>query len=153
MEIIQKRELWRFWMLVFGFGLLTGLVAIALFVHQVIQFGESRAAGLPHQAESPRGSIVDRNGVLLAADRYFYEVSTTPIYFENDEERRRSPTLLEELAGIPATDTFDLLRTYADQLYLRLAPSDQPGSRASYLGGTGAPGRGAGDSIRCSTSH
>ena len=64
MEIIQKRELWRFWMLVFGFGILTGLVAIALFVHQVIQFGEGRPVGLPHQGESPRGSIVDRNGVL-----------------------------------------------------------------------------------------
>ncbi|HQY92992.1 MAG TPA: hypothetical protein PLS79_15360, partial [Caldilinea sp.] len=102
-ETIQKRELWRFWMIIFGFGVITALVALALFVHQVLQFGESRAAGLPHQAESPRGSIVDRNGVLLAADRYFYEVSTTPIYFENDEERRQVADSLEELAGIPAT--------------------------------------------------
>ena len=46
MEIIQKREMWRFWMLVFGFGILTSLVAMALFVHQVIQFGEGRPVGL-----------------------------------------------------------------------------------------------------------
>lgn len=122
-ETIQKRELWRFWMIIFGFGIVTALVALALFVHQVLQFGESRAAGLPHQAESPRGSIVDRNGVLLAADRYFYEVSTTPIYFESDEERRQVADELEELAGISATDTYDLLRSYADRLYLRLAPA------------------------------
>ena len=30
MEIIQKRELWRFWMLVFGFGILTSLVGVAI---------------------------------------------------------------------------------------------------------------------------
>jgi cell division protein FtsI/penicillin-binding protein 2 len=123
MEIIQKRELWRFWMLVFGFGILTGLVAIALFVHQVIQFGEGRPVGLPHQGESPRGSIVDRNGVLLAADRYFYEVSTTPNYFDDDEQRQQVADLLQGLAGIPALETFDLLRTFPDNLYLRLAES------------------------------
>jgi cell division protein FtsI/penicillin-binding protein 2 len=123
MEIIQKRELWRFWMLVFGFGTLTCFVAAALFIHQVIQFGEGRPVGLAHQAESARGSIVDRNGVLLAADRYFYEVSTTPTYFEDDEQRQQVADLLEELAGIPATETFDLLHTYAKKLYLRLAPT------------------------------
>lgn len=121
MEVIQKRELWRFWMLVFGFGLLAGSVAIALFVHQVLQFGEGRPAGLAHQGESPRGSIVDRNGELLAADRYFYEVSTTPSYFEDDEQRQVVADLLQELADIPALATFDLLRTYPDNLYLRLA--------------------------------
>jgi cell division protein FtsI/penicillin-binding protein 2 len=123
MEIIQKRELWRFWMLVFGFGILTGLVAIALFVHQVIQFGEGRPVGIAHQGESPRGSIVDRNGVLLAADRYFYEVSTTPSYFDDDEQRQLAANLLQELADIPVSETFDLLRTYPDNLYLQLAES------------------------------
>lgn len=122
-EIIQKRELWRFWMLVFGFGILATAVMLALFVHQVLQFGEARSGGLAHQGESPRGSIVDRNGALLAADRYFYEVSTTPSYFINDEQRREVADQLEQLADIPAVQTYDLLRTYPDGLYLRLAPA------------------------------
>jgi cell division protein FtsI/penicillin-binding protein 2 len=53
---------------------------------------------IAHQGESPRGSIVDRNGVLLAADRYFYEVSTTPNYFDDDEQRQQVADLLQELA-------------------------------------------------------
>ena len=122
-ETIQKRELWRFWMLVFGFGVLTAAVMLALVVHQLLQFGEARPAGAAHQTASPRGSIVDRNGVLLAADRYFYEVSATATYFKNDEQRREVANLLETLAGIPAAQTFDLLRTYPDHLYLRLAPA------------------------------
>ena len=67
---IQKRDMWRFWMLVLVFGLLTFLVLIPLFVHQIIQYGQVRPPGQPHQGESPRGHIVDRNGALLAADRF-----------------------------------------------------------------------------------
>lgn len=120
---IQKRELWRFWILVFVFGLLAASVIIALVVHQGLKLGEARPQGTPHQAETPRGSIVDRNGALLVADRYFYEVSVNPMHLTNDQQRQELAESLERLAGIPAAQTFDLLRTYTDRYFLRLAPS------------------------------
>lgn len=122
-ESIQKRELWRFWILVFVFGLLTVSVVIALFVHQALKAGESRPFGTPHQGETPRGSIVDRNGALLVADRYFYEVSINPTHLKNDQQRQELADLLEQLAGIPAVQTTDLLRSYTDRYYLRLGSS------------------------------
>ncbi len=120
-ESIQKRDVWRFWMLVFGFSVLTILVLVPLFVHQVIQYGQARPPGQAHQGESPRGNIVDRNGALLAADRFSYEVSATPSYFRSEEERLEAARLLEELASIPADETFNLLSTYADLKFVRLA--------------------------------
>lgn len=121
LESIQKRDVWRFWMLVFVFGILTILVLVPLFVHQIIQYGQARPPGQAHQGESPRGNIVDRNGALLAADRFSYEVSATPSYFRSEEERIEAARLLEELAGIPADETFNLLSTYADLKFVRLA--------------------------------
>ncbi len=121
LESIQKRDVWRFWMLVFGFGALAFLVIVPLFVHQIIQYGQARPPGQAHQGESPRGNIVDRNGALLAADRFSYEVSATPSYFQSDEERIEAARLLEELAGIPADETFNLLSTYPDLQFVRLA--------------------------------
>ena len=122
-EIIQGRERWRFWMLVFFFGLLAGIVVISLLVHQVLQAGQALPRGAAHQGQSMRGAIVDRHGALLAADRYFYQVTTTPTHFTDDEERMAVAQQLETLAGIPTAQTFARLTDYADQLYVELAPA------------------------------
>jgi len=122
-ETIQRRELWRFWILVFFFGLLAALVTIPLLVHQVLQAGQALPAGMPHQGQSMRGTIVDRHGALLAADRYYYQVTTTPAHFANDEERMAAARQLETLAGIPAGETFELLVQNAQNLYVELAPA------------------------------
>jgi cell division protein FtsI/penicillin-binding protein 2 len=119
---VQKREIWRFWILVFFFGLLALMVLVPLFVHQVIQFGQALPAGAPHQGQPMRGTIVDRHGAVIAADRYFYQVTTTPSHFTNEEDRLAVAKRLEELAGIPAAETFDLLTRYADKLYVELSP-------------------------------
>ncbi|MCB0149435.1 MAG: penicillin-binding protein 2, partial [Caldilineaceae bacterium] len=47
----------------------------------------------------------------------------TPSYFRSEEERMEAARLLEELAGIPAAETFNLLSTYADLKFVRLAPA------------------------------
>ena len=119
---IQERAVWRFWMLVLFFVTLACLVLVPLFIHQIIQYGQVRTPGLPHQAQSPRGAIVDRNGELLAADRYFYQVTTTPKHFADSEERLKVADQLEELASIPAAKTYDLLSSYPLSLYIELAP-------------------------------
>ena len=121
-DTVQKREIWRFWILVFFFGFLTIMVLVPLFVHQVLQFGQELPAGMPHQGQPMRGTIVDRHGAVLAADRYFYQVTTTPTHFTNDKDRMAVAQKLEELAGVPSAKTFDLLTKYADQLYVELAP-------------------------------
>ncbi len=123
LESIQKRDVWRFWMLVSGFGLMTVFVLVPLFVHQILQYGQTLPPGQAHQGESPRGNIVDRNGALLAADRFSYEVSATPSYFQSDAERMEAARQLETLAGIPAEESFRLLSTYADLQFVRLAPA------------------------------
>jgi cell division protein FtsI/penicillin-binding protein 2 len=122
-ESIQRRELWRFWILVIFFGVLAGIVVLSLLAHQVIQAGQAPPAGAAHQGQSMRGAIVDRNGALLAADRYFYQVTTTPAHFATDEERMAVARQLETLAAIPAAKTFDLLTRFADELYAELAPA------------------------------
>lgn len=122
-EADQKREVWRFWFLIFVFATLILSVVLALFVHQALRFGGTRPAGLPHQGESPRGSIVDRNGALLVADRYFYEISVNPTHLKSDAERRALADELEKLAGIPAAQTLELLYHYSDRYFLRLAPA------------------------------
>jgi cell division protein FtsI/penicillin-binding protein 2 len=119
---VQKRETWRFWILVSFFGALAILVLVPLFVHQVLQFGQALPTGAAHQGQPMRGTIVDRHGAVLAADRYFYQVTTTPNHFTSDADRIAVARRLEELAGIPSSETYDLLTRYADNLYLELAP-------------------------------
>jgi cell division protein FtsI/penicillin-binding protein 2 len=121
-ETVQKREMWRFWILVFFFAFLTIMVLVPLLVHQVLQAGQVPPTGMPHQGQPMRGTIVDRHGAVLAADRYFYQVTTTPAHFTGDAERMAVAQQLEELAGLPAAKTFDLLTRYADRLYVELAP-------------------------------
>ena len=122
-EIHQKPDLWRFWLLVIGFGALAVSVAVPLIFHQLLQFGEAPARGVGHQGQSPRGVIVDRDGALLAADYYFYQVTATPNNIQEDAERRELAQQLELLAGIPYAKTFDLLTEFAPFSYVELAPA------------------------------
>lgn len=122
-DIVQKPDTWRFWLLVFMFVVLAISVAIPLFVHQVLQFGQTPPPGVGHQGQSPRGVIVDRDGALLAADYYFYQVTTTPKNIQTHEERQELAQQLELLAGIPYAKTLDLLTEYASYSYVELAPA------------------------------
>lgn len=123
MEEGQKRELWRFWFLFSFFAALIALIALALLTHQALRLGHAQPAGLPHQGESPRGSVVDRNGALLVADRYFYEISVNPTHLKTDADRRTLADALERIANVSAAQTLELLRRYADRYFLRLAPA------------------------------
>ncbi len=123
LETIQKRDLWRFWMLVFFLVIGAVIVVLSLVVHQVLQAGQATPYGAAHQGQSPRGVIVDANGDLLAGDRFFYQISATPKNIENAEDRLKVADQLETLAEIPAADTFKLLTDYAEFAYVELAPS------------------------------
>jgi cell division protein FtsI/penicillin-binding protein 2 len=98
-----------------------GLLILRLAIYQIVQWGDQLPIGQPHTGADARGVIVDRNGTLLAADRFFYEVAITPNILHSDEERREVANQLEELAGMPANRTLAMLQEYQDSSFLRLA--------------------------------
>lgn len=118
---LRARQRWRFWLLMVGLVVAACLLILRLFVYQIVQWGDQVAMGQAHRGAAARGVIVDRNGTLLAADRFFYEVAITPNILYNDEERREVANQLEELAGMPANRTLALLQEYQNSSFLRLA--------------------------------
>jgi cell division protein FtsI/penicillin-binding protein 2 len=65
------------------------------------------------------GVIVDRDGVLLAADRYTYRITTTP-KFVRQERWSEIAQILAEIAGIPAEQTWNRLSQNSASSYLVL---------------------------------
>lgn len=118
---LRARQRWRFWLLMVGLAVAALLLILRLFIYQIVQWGTQVEVGTAHAGAPARGVIVDRNGTLLAADRFFYEVAITPNILRSDDERRLVATQLEELAGIPANRTLSLLQDYSTASYLRLA--------------------------------
>jgi cell division protein FtsI/penicillin-binding protein 2 len=116
-----ERQDWRFAMLALVLALLALTVLLRLVAYQVFQWGKGNDPGGAPAVVSPRGTIVDRKGVVLAADRYFYSIAVTPYHLTSDEERRLLAQELEALIGLPANRTFDLLVRWPGLNYLELA--------------------------------
>jgi cell division protein FtsI/penicillin-binding protein 2 len=68
---------------------------------------------------TPWGVIVDRDGVLLAADRYTYRITATPQYIPAENWTEIASTL-EKIAGIPADQTWNRLAQNSESSYLVL---------------------------------
>ena len=117
----QARQLWRFWFIVVCFLLMTGLVVLRLLDYQVVRWGGA-ARGAAVDAPVARGVIVDRDGQLLAGDRYFYRISATPSLI-TPEQRPVIADLLQQLTGLPALDTYNTLTQMADGQFAVLAPA------------------------------
>lgn len=116
-----ERQDWRFGALAFALALLALIVLLRQMSYQVFQWGRGDGLGSAPAVVSPRGSIVDHKGVVLAGDRYFYSISVTPFHLETDEERQALAQELEALIGLPANRTLDLLLKWPDLNYLELA--------------------------------
>lgn len=67
------------------------------------------------------GVIVDRDGILLAADRYIYRVTATPKLIDS-ENWTEIATTLNRIAGIPAEQTWNRLAQNSESGYLVLSP-------------------------------
>lgn len=116
----QQHRLWRFWLLACLFLLLTSLVLARLIVYQLLQFGQLPAYD-PNQFTPPaRGTIVDRGGELLVADRFLYQIIATPNEIKNDEDRQQIAQRLQEVANIPAAQTLQTLLEYAQGSYAEI---------------------------------
>lgn len=118
---LQQRQSWRVQVLVAGFLVFAAVLVLRLVTHQVVSWGLTVPAGQGHSGAPARGTIVDRNGLLLAADRFYYSVAVTANNLPNEEQRREVAEQLEQLVGLPANRTLALLTQYQDWPYLELA--------------------------------
>lgn len=117
----RERQIWRFWLLVGGLSAAAAILVLRLLIYQVIEWGMTVPEGVGHTGDPARGSIVDRNGVLLAADRFFYSVAATSAALQDDTARRDVANELEKLISLPANQTLSLLSTYPNSYFVELA--------------------------------
>lgn len=120
-QSLQERQSWRVRVLVAGLLVFTAVLVLRLFSHQIVSWGLTVPVGQPHTGAPARGTIVDRNGMLLAADRFYYSVAVTANNLVNEDQRRTVAQQLEQLVGLPANRTLALLTEYQDRPYLELA--------------------------------
>jgi cell division protein FtsI/penicillin-binding protein 2 len=120
-EAAQERQRWRFWIVALAFGLFSLIILLRLTTQQLFQWGQELPTGKAHQGAVARGSIVDRNGMLLAADHFYYQVAATAREIKTEDDRREVAEQLESLIGLPANRTLSLLTTYADAYFVELA--------------------------------
>lgn len=120
--VTQRRPqlVWRIWLVAAGFGLLATVVMARLLHHQLIGWLNRSATPVFANSSLPRGVIVDRNGELLAADRFFYEVIADPSQL-SEADRQSIAQGLEALIGLPAMETSTRLFEAVNRRYVELA--------------------------------
>lgn len=69
----------------------------------------------------PRGAIVDKNGVILAADKYEYLIYVEPQQIEDQNDYLVIANSLESVLGISSTETYSALAGSSNSGYLVLA--------------------------------
>lgn len=118
---LQERRNWRFMLLIAGLGVAGALIVVRLLTYQVVEWGLSVPVYKGHEGHAPRGTIMDRDGMLLAADRFFYSVAVNAQALRNEEQRVAVAQQLEDLIGLPANRTLAMLNTWPDTYYLEVA--------------------------------
>lgn len=117
----SPQQLWRIWLVAFGFLLVCSVVIVRLLHHQLFGWVEQTTPVVLADSGLPRGVIVDRHGDLLAADRFFYRVVADPSIAASDEERQYVAMQLQTLIGLPAAETSAKLLAAGDRRYVELA--------------------------------
>lgn len=115
------RQTWRFWVIASAFILLTAIVVVQLVRYQVLRRDEATPLGVAPAPVAPRAPILDRNGEVLAGDRFLYVLSTTPNKIETDRERLTIAQALESLIGVSAQESWRTLTNPANENYVVLA--------------------------------
>ncbi len=113
-------ESWRFVLIAVVFTVLALLVMSRLATYQL--WGSDKSVWLDYLPDVyvPRGTIVDRDGELLAIDRFFVDISATPSQLDA-EGRRAAAQQLAALAGLDPTKVQADLAAAADGEYALLA--------------------------------
>lgn len=111
----------RYGILVAGIAVAVIAILLRLLQLQVFHWGQAVPRAEGHTGPAARGVIVDRNGLLLASDRFYYQVAVTANLVRTPDDRHEIATTLEQLIGLPANRTLSLLETYKDEAFLELA--------------------------------
>ncbi len=117
----RARHRWRFWILAFLFVLLTTLVMMRLLDYQLLRQGDLLFANNRQLTQSPRGTIVDRDGELFAADRFYYQVIATPNEIKTAEARKIVSDALAAVLGLPSDKTWNILLENSERQYAEVA--------------------------------
>ncbi|MEM7126458.1 MAG: penicillin-binding protein 2 [Chloroflexota bacterium] len=110
---------------------MTLFIFLRLLSYQI--FGDVESLpDLPSRNPAARGIIVDRNGNLLAGDRFIYELRIAPDQVKSEEERAVLAHGLESFIGLDAAETILKLQLNAEKNYLMLA-KDIPFSQGQMI--------------------
>ncbi len=116
----QARRVWRFGLLALGLIVLMAVVLLRLVIYQVVQQAESPLTASAQLLQPARGTIVDRDGELLAADRFFYQVVASPKDLKTDAERLSVAQTLARVIGLPVAESQTMLVEYKSFAYIEL---------------------------------
>ncbi len=117
----QDRQRWRFWLLAFGLGLLATVVLARLVSVQLFSSESGTFDSATALKAEPRGTIVDQHGELLAADRFYYQLTASPDLIKSDEMRSLVAQQLHALVGTPIDTVLATLTTYKNAKWISLA--------------------------------
>lgn len=111
---------WRLWLVVTVMLLILGALLAQLIRYQVFPTALAETTA-PAAAVDTRGSIVDRNGMPLVVNRYFFQLTATPTLITTDKDRKELAQQLQDLIGIPYQQTYNTLTSSADRPWASLA--------------------------------
>jgi cell division protein FtsI/penicillin-binding protein 2 len=101
---------------------LLGVVLVAQLVrYQLFQPKLDDEILATQEQPNPRGLIVDRNGTPLVVNRYYYQLTATPVHLESAEQRETVARQLQEAIGLPLEQTLAKLEAAAGTWYAPLA--------------------------------
>ncbi len=115
-----KIEFWRFVLIAAVFTLLALIVLSRLASYQFFGSADSVWVDYVPDVNVPRGTIVDRDGELLAIDRFLVDISVTPSQL-NAKGRVQVANDLAAIAGLDPIEVQANLVTMADEEYTLLA--------------------------------
>ncbi|MCB0113430.1 MAG: penicillin-binding protein 2 [Caldilineaceae bacterium] len=131
---VHATRRWRLRAVAVLLGALALLMVLRLFTMQVSAWQDFSPRTQTFEARytvddnTPWGVIVDRDGVLLAADRYTYRITATPNQIK-PEAWPKIAQILWEKAGIPPDQTRERLAQNSESAYLVL------GTEVSFAAG------------------
>ena len=117
----EQRPRRRIYALAGGFILLTAWLVLQLFRYQIFPPQGEEVPVAETSDQDTRGLIVDRHGVPLAVNRYFYRLTVTPANLETPAERHEVAQQLLDLIGLPYEQTYAILEEHAGLQWADLA--------------------------------
>jgi cell division protein FtsI/penicillin-binding protein 2 len=108
------------WLVVAVMLLILAALLAQLVRYQLFPTTLSEETG-PATVEDSRGAIVDRNGMPLVVNRYFFQLTVTPAHIKTDKDRAELAQQLQDLIGLPYQQTLDTLTNSAASMWAVLA--------------------------------